>query len=89
MVYNKHGPRHQGRKGQYVNNHWFDDIEVIPEEARIMPFTVSHEEIGPHEYGCRCVPCSQYPTEIIRKARSAARRRPPAHRQEPPNPPAA
>ena len=28
MAYNKRGPRHQGRKGQYVSNHWFDDIEL-------------------------------------------------------------
>lgn len=65
MVYSKAGPKHQGRKGSYVGHHWFDDIEVIDDELRVMPDTVPHHVVAEHSYKCQCVPCAQYPAELL------------------------
>lgn len=69
MAYNKHGPVHQGRKGRYVGTHWYDDIEVIPDEQRVLPETVPDHVVATHRYGCKCRPCTAYPTELKRKLR--------------------
>lgn len=64
MAYNKHGPVHQGRKGQYVSGHWFDDHELLPDEEREMPPTVPDSVIKTHRVMCACHPCLRTPQEI-------------------------
>lgn len=73
MAYNKHGPKHQGRKGQYVGHHWYDDIEVAPDEQRQLPVTVAHDVIATHRAGCACVPCSWYPEDLKRRLKRTQR----------------
>lgn len=75
MVYTKHGPVHQGRRGQYVGHHWYDDIETIPLERRVMPVTIPHDVIGTHRYGCSCTGCEVYPEELKRRLRKEHARR--------------
>ena len=87
MVFTKQGPLHTGRKGSYSGHHWFDDIEVIPDEDRVMPMTVPHEVIAEHWITCNCMGCRAYPAEVQRRLKmeklkelkrarlSAARRR--------------
>lgn len=65
MVYNKNGPKHQGRKGRYVGTHWYDDIVVIDDDRRVMPHTVPHHVVAEHEFPCQCVPCTQYPQDLL------------------------
>lgn len=67
MVFTKSGPKYSGRKGSYVGHHWFDDIEVIPDEDRVMPMTVPHEVIAEHWITCGCVGCRAYPVEVQRR----------------------
>lgn len=65
MAFNKHGPVHQGRAGQYVGTHWYDDIAVIADEARQMPATVPDEILAAHPYECACAPCRAYPSQAL------------------------
>lgn len=64
MAYTRSGPKHQGRRGQYVGHHWYDDIEVLPDDQRVMPDTVPHDVVARHTFGCQCVPCARYPDEL-------------------------
>lgn len=63
MAYNKNGPKHQGRKGQYVGTRWYDDIVVIPDDERVLPDTVPHDVVATHPHECRCQPCQGYRRE--------------------------
>ena len=74
MVYNKNGPKHQGRKGRYVGTHWHDDIVVIPDADRVMPPTVPHSIIVTHRLGCQCVPCQEYGPDLLRHVRQVTRK---------------
>lgn len=33
------GPKFSGRRGQYVGHHWYDDLELLPDDERVMPAT--------------------------------------------------
>lgn len=61
------GPRAEGLAGQYVGTTWYDDIKVIPEDQRAMPFTVPHEIIRDHPFLCKCEPCAVYPADLKRR----------------------
>jgi len=65
MVFTRQGPKHTGRKGSYVGHHWFDDIEVIDDDERVMPDTVPHEFVATHRHGCMCPPCQAYPAQLL------------------------
>lgn len=77
MVYTRTGPKQSGRRGQYVGHHWYDDIEVLPDEERVMPVTIPHDVVREHPVGCRCLACETYPDELKArlKVRSGRRRR--------------
>lgn len=59
MVYSKRGPKHTGRKGQYVGHHWFDDVPVLPDAQRVMPFFVPTDLVATHDAGCECGTCAE------------------------------
>lgn len=33
------GPKYSGRKGSYHGHHWYDDLELLPDDERVMPET--------------------------------------------------
>lgn len=71
MAYNKSGPKHSGRKGRYVDHHWYDDIEVLPDDERVMPVTVAHDVVAEHPFGCECLACEAYPEALKRRLKRA------------------
>lgn len=40
------GPKYSGRSGSYVGHHWYDDLELLPDEERVMPPTRPGERHG-------------------------------------------
>ena len=71
MAGNKTGPRHQGRKGAWFHIRWIDAIVVLPDEERVLPVTIAHEEVAEHVFGCECIGCSAYPLPLLRKLKRA------------------
>ena len=66
MVYTKQGPKNSGRKGQYVGHHWYDDIEVLPDDQRgDLPMTIAHDWVREHMFGCECIGCAAYPKDLL------------------------
>lgn len=59
MVYTAHGPKQSGRRGQYVGHHWFDDVLVLPDELREMPFAVPTDLVVTHDELCECGTCAE------------------------------
>lgn len=70
MVYTKTGPLHSGRRGSYHGHNWYDDIVVLPDDERVMPFTVPNTEVREHPFGCDCEACAVY---IARDAKALGR----------------
>lgn len=40
------GPKYSGRPGRYVGHHWYDDLELLPDDERVMPATRPDERRG-------------------------------------------
>lgn len=47
-------------EGAYVGRRWEYFTPLIPLDQRVMPVTMSHEEVAAHPPGCECVGCTAY-----------------------------
>lgn len=40
---------------------WYYPLEILPEEARVLPWTRPDEEAATHKFGCLCFMCRNVP----------------------------
>lgn len=59
--------------GTWFRKHFYYDLVLAPEEERVMPETVAHDEIGRHPFGCECPHCQRYPAELKRRLKRRQR----------------
>ena len=59
---------HERKTVMFMNS---DAIVVLPDEERVLPVTIAHEEVAEHVFGCECTGCSAYPLPLLRKLKKA------------------
>jgi hypothetical protein len=61
-VYARRKPVDADERGavRFAGN-WYYPLEVLPEEARVLPWTRPDEEAATHPLGCMCLMCRTVP----------------------------
>lgn len=72
---NTTGPMHRGEKGRWLWGRWYADIVVIPDEDRVMPETMSDQELESHSLLCHCPGCRRRAADAPALKRDYLRRK--------------
>jgi hypothetical protein len=51
------GPKRRGEEGVWVGTHWFPVLQLLDDDARVLPETRPDEETLTHRLGCLCDVC--------------------------------